>query len=79
MEGGVSIFLFLLILGGAGIGGFLLFGTGGYLRKKEIKDDLGDGDHGERPGHLRVEDDSEATHAGRSRTGTGEAGPPPPE
>ncbi len=60
MEGGASVFLLLLILVGGGIGGFMLFGSGGYLRKKQMDGDLGDDDDGDRPKHLRVEDDAAA-------------------
>jgi hypothetical protein len=59
MEGGVTVFLTLLILAGAGIGGFLLFGAGGYLRKQQMDPDSGSGEG--RPEHLHVEDDAEAT------------------
>ncbi len=51
--------LLLLILIGGGIGGFMLFGSGGYLRKKQMDGDLGDGG-GDRPTHKRVEDDADA-------------------
>ncbi len=53
------MFLLLLILVGGGIGGFMLFGSGGYLRKKQMDGDLG-ADDGDRPTHLRVEDDADA-------------------
>jgi hypothetical protein len=59
MEGGVTVILMLLILVGGGIGGFLLFGSGGYLRKKQMEGDLQD-DDGDRPKHVRVEDDTDA-------------------
>jgi hypothetical protein len=67
MEGGITVFLTLLILVGVGIGGFLLFGAGGYARKKqmegELPDDPDDPDDpdGPRPEHRRVEDDGNAT------------------
>jgi hypothetical protein len=69
MEGGVAVFLTLLILVGAGIGLFLLFGAGGYARHRQVEGKLGHDDegyrddHGEggRPEHVRVEDDSNAT------------------
>jgi hypothetical protein len=84
VEGGISIFLFLLIVVGAGIGGVLLFGSGGYLRKKQLDGELGgDGSDAERPTHMRVEDDSNATQDVPSPTptvsGAGERPPPPPE
>jgi hypothetical protein len=59
MEGGVTVFLLLLILVGGGIGGFLLFGAGGYMRKKQL-DPERKADGGDRPEHLHVEDDAEA-------------------
>jgi hypothetical protein len=61
MEGGVTVFLTLLILVGAGIGGFLLFGAGSYARKKQMKGELGEDPGGPRPEHRRVEDDAKAT------------------
>jgi hypothetical protein len=85
VEGGISIFLFLLILGGAGVGAVLLFGSGGYLRKKQLDGELGDdgGGSGARPTHMRVEDESDATQEVPSPTptssGAGERPPPPPE
>jgi len=80
VEGGVAIFLFLLILIGAGIGGPLLLGTGGYLRRKQMKGELGDdnGDGG-RPTHLRVSDDAEATFDVSAKAGPGQRPPTPPE
>jgi hypothetical protein len=80
MEGGVAIFLFLLILIGAGIGGPLLLGTGGYLRRKQMKGELGDasGDGG-RPTHLRVSDDADATFVVSSEAGPGQRPPTPSE
>ena len=80
VEGGVSIFLFLLILAGAGIGGFLLFGTGGYLRRKQMRGELGDDDgDGRRPTHLRVEDDGDAPFEIPAKGGPGEKPPMPSE
>ncbi|MEA2149103.1 MAG: hypothetical protein QOD69_933 [Solirubrobacteraceae bacterium] len=67
MEGGIAVFLTLLILVGAGIGGFLLFGAGGYARHRQVEGKLGHDDgsdrepEGPRPEHVRVEDDSNAT------------------
>jgi hypothetical protein len=61
MEGGITVFLTLLILVGVGIGGFLLFGAGGYARHKQMEGKLGDDPDGPRPEHRRVEDDSNAT------------------
>jgi hypothetical protein len=61
MEGGITMFLTLLILVGLGIGGFLLFGAGGYARHKQMEGELGDDSDGPRPEHRRVEDDSNAT------------------
>ena len=61
MEGGITVFLTLLILVGLGIGGFLLFGAGGYARKKQREGELGDDPDGRRPEHRRVEDDTNAT------------------
>jgi hypothetical protein len=69
MEGGVAVFLTLLILVGAGIGAFLLFGAGGYARHRQVEGELGHDDEayrddqGEprRPEHVRVDDDSKAT------------------
>ena len=61
MEGGIAVFLTLLILVGLGIGGFLLFGAGGYARHKQMEGELGDDGEGGRPDHRRVEDDSNAT------------------
>jgi hypothetical protein len=61
MEGGVTVFLALLILVGVGIGGFLLFGAGGYARKKQMEGELGDDPDDPWPEHRRVEDDSNAT------------------
>ena len=61
MEGGITVFLTLLILIGLGIGGFLLFGAGGFARKKQMEGELGDDPAGARPEHVRAEDDSDAT------------------
>jgi hypothetical protein len=69
MEGGVAVFLTLLIVVGLGIGGFLLFGAGGYARHKQVKGELGhddaefrdDNGNPRRPEHVRVQDDSNAT------------------
>ena len=61
MEGGITVFLTLLILVGVGIGGFLLFGAGGYARKKQMDGEPGEDPEGPRPEHRRVEDDSNAT------------------
>ncbi|MEA2154374.1 MAG: hypothetical protein QOE11_514 [Solirubrobacteraceae bacterium] len=62
MEGGVAAFLTLLIVVGLGVGGFLLFGAGGYLRHRQREGDLGDDPEGPRPVHKRVEDDANATY-----------------
>jgi hypothetical protein len=62
MEGGVAVFLTLLILVGAGIGGFLLFGAGGYARHRQKEGKLGGDPDGPRPEHLHVEDDADATY-----------------
>ncbi|MDX6675830.1 MAG: hypothetical protein QOH11_3248 [Solirubrobacteraceae bacterium] len=63
MEGGVAVFLTLLILVGAGIGAFVLFGAGGYARHRQVEGKLGeDGDDGKRPEHVHVEDDADATY-----------------
>jgi hypothetical protein len=61
MEGGITVFLTLLILVGVAIGGFMLFGAGGYARKKQKEGEVGDDPDGPRPEHRRVEDDSNAT------------------
>jgi hypothetical protein len=73
MEGGVAVFLTLLIVVGLGIGAFLLFGAGGYARHRQVEGELGHDDEGyrhargkdagdgERPEHVRVDDDSKAT------------------
>ena len=72
MEGGAVVFLFLLIVVGAGIGAFLLFGAGGYARHKQVEGELGHDDEefrrlkgtdGEpaRPEHVSVDDDSRST------------------
>jgi hypothetical protein len=61
MEGGITVFLTLLILVGVGIGGFLLFGAGGYARKRQMEGELGEDAGGPRPEHRRVEDDTNAT------------------
>lgn len=61
MEGGITVFLTLLILVGAGIGAFLLFGSGGYLRHKQMEGDMRDDPDAPRPEHRQVEDDAEAT------------------
>ena len=79
MEGGVAIFLFLLIVGGAGFGGFLLFGAGGVLRRKQMKGELDDdGDDGGRPTHVHVSDDSDATFDIPSKAGGAGVKPPMP-
>jgi hypothetical protein len=67
MEGGIAVLLTLMILVGAGIGGFLLFGAGGYARHRQVEGKLGhddgsDGPDGRRPQHHHVEDDAEATY-----------------
>ena len=46
---------------GVGIGGFLLFGAGGYARKRQMEGELGEDPSGPRPEHRRVEDDTNAT------------------
>ena len=61
MEGGITILLTVLILVGLGVGGFLLFGAGGYARRKQMEGDLGGDAEGGRPTHRRVEDEANAT------------------
>ena len=71
MQGGAVVFLFVLIIVGLGVGGFLLFGAGGYARHKQVEGELGHDDDefrrergmadGGRPEHLRVSDDANAT------------------
>ncbi len=85
MEGGVAILMFLLVLGGLGVGGFLLFGAGGYARRRqkqveggERADIVGDSADG-RPTHLRVGDESDATFDVSSKSGPGQRPPMPSE
>jgi hypothetical protein len=73
MQGGVVVFLFVVLLIGGAIATIFLTGAGGYARHKQIEGELGHDDEefrrlkgtdGEpaRPEHVRVEDDSKSTY-----------------
>jgi hypothetical protein len=58
MEGGVAIFLAVLIVIGAGVIGLWLLATGGWLRKRQLDGELDSDDAQSRPTHTVVADEA---------------------
>jgi hypothetical protein len=58
MEGGVVVFLALVVAVGLSLAAIFLSGAGGYARHKQVKGELGDDGAERRPEHLRVEDET---------------------
>jgi hypothetical protein len=62
MEGGITVFLTLLILVAVGVAGFGMFGTGGRLRKQQLEGELDGEEKAARPEHTILEDDAPVVH-----------------
>jgi hypothetical protein len=58
IEGGVVIFLALLIVVGGGVIGLWLLATGGWLRKRQLDGQLDDHGSQSRPTHTTLADDA---------------------
>ncbi|HEX8156039.1 MAG TPA: hypothetical protein VF526_01530 [Solirubrobacteraceae bacterium] len=59
MEGGIAVFLTLIIIVGAVVIGSGLLTTGGFLRKKQLDGELEeDVEDGPRPAHTVVQDEA---------------------
>ncbi len=57
MEGGVTVILTLIIVFGAIAGGVALFGAGGYVQRRKVKNMAAD-DDSQRPTHTVVENET---------------------
>ena len=58
MEGGITVILTLMIVFGGIVGAVALFGAGGYVQRRKLKEVAEDDDAPQRPAHTVVENET---------------------